>query len=213
LVPNLKIKDLFPSYSVILTSSIAKLGMLFEKLVTASLAVKYYLCRLQDNKKQLRFGKIYYKDSEVVDSEGAAWAKLRKMKIDFSEGIDHPTDEATVDSSTLKHAVSRNDKNKTAHHDMILYSNKGLIAVQAKASLRTPTPKAIKSQLKVHKGTDRQVDLLIWIFLGDLAATRLRRSNFEDKVVFLDGSGVCNGMSLDLLRSSKMVQGIKKSLA
>ena len=86
---------------------------------------------------------------------------------------------------------------------MILYSDEGLIPVHVRASFAIPSPKDIDRQLKPSQGSKEDVKVLIWILLGNLEETRRKRHQFSDRVVFFNGSGICNGMSLDMLRAVK----------
>ena len=84
---------------------------------------------------------------------------------------------------------------------MILYSDNDPIPVQVKASLDIPSPKDINLQLEPRDGSRVEVKVLMWVFLGNLQDTQRKRHQFKDRVVFLNGSGICNGMSLDMLRA------------
>jgi hypothetical protein len=296
LVKNLKIKHLFLRYSDIGVSDAHPLGMLFEKLLTASFAVKYYLCRITDGEIDVPFDKLYaseypstlnatggtspdkssspasdagtspdqssspdsdagtspdqssssasdavthfdeaairfsnaegsQSDNPLSDSDPLRFLaqsgealdssdddssdEMTSRTFDFSGGISNPDAEATVESSPLPHAVTRNGRSRLALHDLILFSREGPAPVQVKASFKVPTPKKIDDQLKKYRPSPKrppptQVDLLIWISLGDI--NELRRQQYRGRVVFLNGSGVCNGMSLDMLRCAKMVK-------
>ena len=197
LVANIDMKHLFPSYSKICGSDPHSLGLLFEKIIAASFAVKYYLLRLTRGKDDVLFRFLY------TLSEDESAERLKRITFDFSEGIDLPVSEGTVFNSA-KHAVTRNRSSRTAHHDLILYSKEGPIPVQIKNSFKNPRSKEIKKQLKVFRNSADEVDILIWIYLGDLNSLRLK-THFASNVVFLNGSGVCNGMSMDILCASKIV--------
>ena len=195
LVNNIDVKHLFPSYSDICGSDPQSLGKLFEKLITASFAVTYYLYRLSDGTIDIPFN-ILYDSNEDAEL-------LQRVTLNFSQGIDYPVSEATVLNS-VKHAVTRNRNSPTAHHDLILYSEEGPIPVQIKNSFKNPRSKEVKKQLKVFRKSADEVNILIWIYLGDVRTLGLK-TVFASKVVFLNGSGVCNGMSLDLFCASKIV--------
>ena len=174
--------------------------MLFEQLLTASLAVKYYLYRKYRRQTSVQFTSLY------ICSEEESLTLLKNRTLDFSDGIDCPKIEATIETSQLAHAVTRNSSIRSAHHDMILYSNEGPIPVQVKASFTRPTTADIEIQLKANKRSDVTAPVLIWMSLGDFTVGSLR-DKFSDRVVFLNGSGVCNGMSIDMLRSAKLGLG------
>jgi hypothetical protein len=176
--------------------------MLFEKLVMASFAVKYYLLKLEGGVTDVCFTAIY------LSSEFEELDLLKTRTIDLSQGIDYPTTEATIASSSLLHAVTRNREVQTAHHDMILYSKEGPIPVQLKASFKTPTGKHIKNQLRAGRNSKNHVDVLIWISLIE-AEPRIKQ-RFKSQVVFLNGSGVCNGDSFDKVCGALQVQATRK---
>ena len=200
LVKNVDIKHLFMSYSEICICNAYDLGMLFEKLLTASFAIKYYLYRLEYGEVDVKFDSLYNLHQSAPP--------LHNRTIDFSQGIDFPDKEATVESCTTQ-TVTRNRESPTAHHDIILYSKEGPIPLQVKASFKTPTSKQINSQLKVCKQSDKHVTLLIWISLINETSSRIKQ-RFNQNVVFLDGSGVCNGISIDVFRAAKIVQSVDK---
>ena len=200
LVKNVEIEHLFTRYSKFAVSSVYNRGMLFEEALTASLAVKYYLCQLG------KLGAINVKFTSIyLSSEKESLVLLQNRTVDFSRGIKYPSDEATVDGTWLDRAVSRNREKRQALHDMILYSKEGLIAVQAKASPKAPSSKIIDLQLKRRRGEDDKVDVLIWMSLCDFPRVTLAKK-FADRVVFLNGYGVCNGISLDMIRALKAVE-------
>ena len=94
--------------------------------------------------------------------------------------------------------------NNSAHHDIILpaiVSGHILnIPVSAKASAKLSPDKKIQSQLKVSKQQDaKNVELLIWLYLGQ----QKREKRYYNNVLFLDGSGCCNGLALDQLILTK----------
>jgi hypothetical protein len=194
LVFNLKVRDLFVSYDSLCRWDNYSLGVGYETLFASSLAVKYYLHSISTGEKgYFNFPKIY----DVDSSEEPAYDIMQKYKVDFSEGISVPNQEAFTNSSNLGRAVVHNRNIHNAHHDMILPSltNAGPvnIAVQAKASFKLDGDKKINSQLQVHLDRKEQVKQLFWLYLGDYS----REGNFAS-IVFLDGSGCCNGLALDL---------------
>jgi hypothetical protein len=141
--------------------------------------------------------------SSGVDFGNDSTLPIGRRTFDFSDGIAYPSVEATIDSRDLAHAVTRNKKGPSALHDLILFSKEGPIPVQVKAS--------IEKQLRVYRPNPglpppERVDLLIWVSLCDVAEMRRRRLESVDNIIFLNGSGVCNGMSLDMLRAAKMVK-------
>ena len=136
----------------------------------------------------------------------ASEALLKQRTVDFSKGISLPTSVAKVERVELPHTVARNEHCKTTHQDIILFSKEGLIPIHVMASFKIPSPQDMDVELKRHNLDTQDGTLLIWIVLGNLEETRRKRHQFRDKVVFLDGSGICNGMSLDLLRAIERLQ-------
>ena len=126
--------------------------------------------------------------------------------MDFSYGISYPGAEATVKSKSLTHFLTRNKNARTALHELIFFSKEGSNPVQLKASFDIPTYDAISAQLKICRNSEKKVNLLIWISLADVPDICRKRHQFRDSVAFLNGSGICNGMSLDILRSAKLVK-------
>ena len=120
--------------------------------------------RLTRGKDKVLF-RFLYTLSEVKSAE-----LLQRVIFDFSEGIDLPVSEGTVLNSA-KHAVTRNRSSRTAHHDLILYSKEGPIPLQIKNSFMNPLS---MKQLKVFRISADEVDILIWIYLGDLNSLRLK---------------------------------------
>jgi hypothetical protein len=202
LVNNLEMEHLFPKYSDIGVSDIHPQGMIFERLIASSFAVKYYLCKLTTGENDVSFRSLYR-------SEFAEWSTILDVRtFDFSQGLNLPLTGEVVGSKTLAHAVTWNVELRNAHHDLILYSKQGSIPVQLKYSFDTPTTYQLDDQLKVHRNGQETVDKLIWVSLADLPEIRRKLPQYLDRVVFLNGSGVCNGMSWDMLCSFKRVKKI-----
>jgi hypothetical protein len=112
-----------------------------------------------------------------------------------------PEHEAFVDSINLERAVIHNCKTHTAHHDLILPAERmdqGVvntdtsvnIAVSCNASFELSSDKK-QSQLKRPKQNDAQVDLLIWLYLGN----KKREHKYQGNVVFMNGNGRCSGLA------------------
>ena len=103
-----------------------------------------------------------------------------------------PEKEAFVNQE-LPLPVIHNCKTHNAHHDIILPSNKGNIAVSSKASFNLSSDKTIQSQLKKSKTNDESVSLMMWLYLG----TYQREEQYTN-VVFINGNDCCNGLTLDM---------------
>jgi hypothetical protein len=205
LIPNFEIKHLFVSYDKLRSMHLYNLGMCYEKLFASSLAVKFYLRTLvQGGQQVLPMSKLY----DTARDENELRQSLSKIFVDFSSGLDLPTEEALANSTTFPTAVIHNRNIRSAHHDMILpcqvQSPNGLmmrmnIPVSCKASFDLSGGKTIQSQLKVSKQSDEVVPLLIWLYLGK----EKKEEKYQDRVIFLSGDGCCNGLALDMFILTK----------
>ena len=130
-------------------------------------------------------------------SELRAYHIMKKYQVNFSKGVSLPSSEVLANASDLGYSVLHNRNIHNAHHDIILpaLTRIGIvnIAVQAKASFDLSDLKTMTKQLLVSPASSEQVKQLIWLYLGE----KRREENFNT-VVFLDGSGCCNGLALDL---------------
>jgi hypothetical protein len=178
--------------------------MCYEKLFASSLAVKYYLCKLeQKNRKFLPILDLY----DIEKKDVSSIQSLASILVDFSSGMDLPSQEAFVNSTNLPSAVIHNCNIQSAHHDIILPSKiQGLngdilvnIPVSCKASFDLSSNKTIQNQLKTSKQTDILVYLLVWLYLGN----EKREEKYQNNVVFLNGDGCCNGLALDMFILTK----------
>lgn len=193
-VNNLEIKNLFLSFDELCKYDIYNLGTCFEKLFVSSLAVKYYLWTLLHPKEgNLASFTDLYDFTNDPDSSDQSELQLDNLLLDLSEGIAYPEGEIRINSrKKLPKAVIHNILNHNAHHDIILPTELGNIPVSAKASFRLEK-KRVDQQLLLSKKTDKEVELLIWLYLGNL---EMPYKNSKVKVI--DGSGVCNGLAHDL---------------
>ena len=204
LIPNLDIENLFVSFDQVRQLDLYKFGMCYESLFASSLAVKYCLRKLEGVSQQyLSILDLYDIRKDDVSSKQS----LESILVDFSSGINLPSQEAFVNSADLPCAVIHNCNIKTAHHDIILPSkiqgpNGDIlvnIPVSCKASFDLPGNKTIQNQLKISKQNDDLVYLLVWLYLGN----DNREEKYQDKVVFLNGAGCCNGLALDMFILTK----------
>ncbi len=108
-----------------------------------------------------------------------------------------PEKEAFV-NQTFPLAVIHNCKTHNAHHDIILPTSIGSIAVSIKASFDLSSNKTIQSQLKISKKSDDTVSLLMWVSLGNH-----QRNEMYNNIVFITGYGCCNGLALDMFILTK----------
>jgi hypothetical protein len=198
-VKNLNVKDLFLSFDIVCSYDLHRLGMYFESLLASSLAVKYYICLLSDPKssrdKNVEFTTIY----DFKKEENISKTLLSKYKLNLSEGIFYPDSEALA-SDKFPCAVVHNKNNHNAHHHILLPSDQGVIAVSAKASVAFKNA-ALKKQLYISKKSKDQVTQLILLYLGSPP-----KKEKEENVAFIDGSGVCNGISLEMFKLVKKLK-------
>jgi hypothetical protein len=197
-VKNLNVNDLFLSFDIVCSYDIYRLGMYFESLFASSLAVKYYICLLSDHNsssdKNVEFTTIY----DFKKEENISKTLLSNYKLNLSEGIFYPESEALA-SDKLPCAVVHNKKNHKAHHDILLPTDQGVIAVSAKASF-VFNSEDLEKQLYISKKSNDQVTQLILLYLGNPP-----REEKED-VAFIDGSGVCNGITLQMFKLLKKLK-------
>jgi hypothetical protein len=196
LIPNLDVNDLYISYDILCSWDNYNLGVGYETLFASSLAVKYYLRSISTKKNN-----GYYSFPDIYDisrSELPAFNILNKYEVNFSHGISLPTLEVFTNVADLGFTVVHNRNIHNAHHDIILparaRANLGIvyIAVQAKASFDLSDRTTITKQLLVSPTSLEQVQQLFWLYLGEK-----RREEMFDSIVFLDGSGCCNRLTLE----------------
>jgi hypothetical protein len=189
-VKNLKIRELFLSFDEICQADLFHFGIMYESLFVSSLAVKYYLWKIlqPETVSLVSFSSLY--DFGGAESEGSR-KQLAQFQLDFSEGICYPENEAFTNQNLPK-AVIHNRFTHNAHHDIILPTQQGGIPVSAKASFDYDTKK-MNEQLLLSNTSNMKVAQLIWLYLGNV-----KKAEIHDNVAFLDGSGVCNGLSIDL---------------
>ena len=195
LVPNLDVKDLYISLDILCSWENYNVGIGYETLFASSLAVKYYLRSISTGMTgYFSFPAIY----DISRSDLPAFNIMSKYYVNFSQGISLPTREVLTNVADLGFAVVHNRNIHNAHHDLILPARTNLgivnIAVQAKASFDLSDQTTITKQLLVSPASLEKVQQLFWLYLGET-----RREEKFDSIVFLDGSGCCNGLALDFL--------------
>ncbi|KAJ2986934.1 hypothetical protein HDV02_006435 [Globomyces sp. JEL0801] len=196
LIPNLDVRDLHISFDTLCSWENYNLGVGYETLFSSSLAVKYYLRSIstENTSGYFSFPAIY----DISHSDEATFNIMSDYEVNFSHGISLPTHEVFTNAADLGFTIVHNRNIHNAHHDIILPARTKLgnlnIAVQAKASLDLSDKKTIAKQLLVSPDTSDRVQQLIWLYLGET-----RREQLFDSIVFLDGSGCCNGLALDFI--------------
>jgi hypothetical protein len=191
-VGNLNVEDLFLSFDFICKCDLYNLGICYETLFVSSLAVKYYIWNISQNSKNdmVPFSTLY--DFGGAESS-ASQSLLAKFNLNLSNGILFPATEAFVNQNLPLTAIIHNKAHHGAHHDIILSTVMGAIAISAKASFSFSAQK-LKEQMLVSKNSAENVTQLILLYLGGL-----KDEGRYTSVAFLNGSGVCNGLSLDIL--------------
>ena len=198
LVPNLDIKDLYISYDMLCSWEKYNLGVGYETLFASSLAVKYYLQSISTGSSVAYFSFPTIYDISRLDLP--AFDIMTEYMVNFSQGISLPTREVFANGADLGFAVVHNRNIHNAHHDLVLpacVSGKTVnIAVQAKASFDLSDKKTILKQLLISPTSLEPVKQLFWLYL--YLGKHQREKKFNS-IVFLDGSGCCNGLALDFL--------------
>jgi hypothetical protein len=208
LVPGLILDDLYIythkwfEQSLLLTD----LGLLWEKLIVSSLAVKYYLTHIKDNRDYLFLSEIY-----ELDDGAQAKPILSKFMVNFCDGIIRQKKEILWNESSLLKAIYHNIEFQNAHHDIILaakeYDGTKMvecnIAVQCKNSLIKPKAGAISSQLTC--------DYLLWFYPKchadhppkNYTTNDVKKALQNKRLGFLSGCGCASILYVDLIRVLK----------
>jgi len=197
LIPGIQLEDLLV-YSKKwwkMALNIHTIGTFWEKLITSSLAVKYYLHQLDSPGEYLPLTKIY-----KLSNSAQAYPLLTLFSVNLSEGVIVPEKEVTV-RDILSKAIYHNSQ-QNAHHDIILSANPNNIAIQCKYSFYDPGGDAISSQLVGCK-------YLLWFYLGCDEDSSDAPKNYKTEMVisalkenqlgFLNGAGCASPLSIDLL--------------
>jgi len=148
----------------------------------------------------------------AIASTAQAHTLVSSLTVDFSSGIQRPSNEVTIDTHPLLPAVYLNRRSPTAHHDMICYTTPGPAASQCKHSLTDPKGGDVAKQLA---GTD----ILLWFYLGRDEDSNVPPKKYnneivqqkmnEDKLGFLSGAGCASPFALDfLILMKKLVKSI-----
>jgi hypothetical protein len=206
LVPNLNVRDLYISYDILCSWENYNLGIGFETLFASSLAVKYYLRSISTGKREyFKLGDIY----DISRSDFPAYDLMENYEVNFSDGISLPTNEVFSNVTYSKFAVVHNRNIHNPHHDLILPARTSSgtvnIAVQAKASFDLSDRTVITKQLLVSRTSLEPVPQLFWLYLG-----KEKRENMFGSIVFLDGSGCCNGLALDFYILMKKLRSLNQ---
>jgi len=195
IVPGVKLEDLHvsPLNLAKLQIHTTDMGHFYEKLLASSLAVKYQLFKLQHPGEEVFLSNII----DILDSE------FYSNAIDWSKGVCVSEIEAIVGSGDL-HAICLNIKVHHAHHDIVV-SN--AIGFSCKNSMIWPQASEIIQQLEGIQGGNK----LLWCFLGaDRKSPNWKNQNVcdalkEKRLAFISGNHVISDVTLDLLKSIKLV--------
>ncbi|KAI9314000.1 hypothetical protein BDR26DRAFT_887438 [Obelidium mucronatum] len=199
-IENLVLSDLFTSHDILCSQNLYNFGTGFEKLFVAALAVKYYLVTLENSIK----GYVLFTDLYQMD--GMLPAAIQGFRVNFSAGIKTSDTQITVNTEIIN-AVGHNVKCHNGHHDIILpgilsSGIKSNIPFQCKASFDLSSKSVIESQLHDMPHSNTNVVQMFWLYLGK----GVSREALFPQIAFLNGSGCCNGMSLDCLILVKKLQ-------
>jgi len=195
---DLNITELFLSFDDVCSRDLHRLGIYYESLFVSSLGVKYYVWGLSNMPSNSFVPFLTLYDFGGAESK-ASESLLVKYELNLSEGIFYPPKEAFVDNN-LPWTVVHNQNHHNAHHDIILPTNLGCIPVFVKASFDYVIGK-INEQWFVFKTSSTKICQWIWLYLDSFANERK-----QEEVAFLNGSGVCNGLSLDMYILVKKVK-------
>ena len=170
-IKNLDLRDLFlPHYN---------LSSKFEKIVVASLAVRYYILRLEYPSGDMSLQKLF----------GCSVGAYSDYKVDLSEGINFPQyAQVTVNDKNLPSSIIHNKDFSKTH--IILVSKNGNIAVSVKASTKLPSSYQVNQKLKATRESKEPSCNLIRLYLGP--ATKTRRG-----VPIISGFSFCNRHAIE----------------
>jgi hypothetical protein len=163
--------------------------------------VKYHVWKLANESMEdmVPFCQIY--DFGGAESDQSR-SLVSSLMIDLSEGIFYSEKEVFIQQN-LPHAVIHNKNNHNAHHDIILPTNQGGIPISAKASVSLAGESVIDRQLFLSKNSIEAAKMVIWLYLGS-RDTEFRYQN----VAFINGSGACNGLALDMFILVKKLKSL-----
>ena len=201
-VKNLDVKDLFLSFDTVKSFDLNQLRVCFESLFSSSVAVKYFIRRLSDTsgRQSVRFTSIYdFKRAArhyFKEPEKKSEPLLTEMELNLSEGLFYPNSEITA-RDTLPLAVVHDKENHNAQHAILLPTDMGVIAVSTKAAFDADR-EDLEKQLRLSTQSDENVAQLLFLYFGSSP-----NGEKVENLPFLDGSGVCNGRSIDLLKKFK----------
>ena len=201
-VNNFQPQDLFISYDKLCQCNLYRLGICYEVLFASSLAVKYYVWKLANKStdNMVSFCQIY--DFGGAESDQSK-RLLSTLMTDLSQGIFYSDKELFIHQQDLPHAVIHNKNLHNAHHDIILPTNQGGIPISAKASVSLADKSVIDRQFFLSKNSVESAKMLIWLYLGS-RDPELKYQN----VAFINGSGVCNGLALDMFILVKKLKSL-----
>jgi len=206
LVPNLNFEDLLVSCSkwADKMKSLYDLGILWEKIIASSLAVKYILYREQ--KKLLATDSVKLSEIYELGEKAQAYPLLSSVNVNFSLGMRNHKKEVNSNDN-LSRAVYLNSNVRDAHHDIILSADPHNVAIQCKNSFKTPDGGIIKRQL--------DCEYLLWFFMGwdeensippvDFRESEVIAALKEKRLGFVNGSGCTSLVVYDLINALKIV--------
>jgi hypothetical protein len=202
LIPNLKFSDLHLPLAVWFKAEHdqTEVGLLWEKNLASSIAVKYRLCAIAQKQKKISL-------ELVIPKTG-----LKGFFVDFSDGIIAMNTETFVDAD-VSPAVIGNWGFSTSHHDIILFATPNNIAIQCKNTLDTPEGSVVKKQLgpkpKAKPERPAKVATLIWFSLSsrvpEFKVPEVKDAIEKKRLVFQNGEGVVHPLFLKTLKLLKEI--------
>ena len=216
LVPGLSVDYLFVSLDDWVKGSANQtwIGQVYERLIAASLAVKYFQFFSKPETEEHRhptdgrvpMSRLY----NVKTPRGEAGRLLDDFYVNLSGGIVVKDTEVKVTSSDLGNALYLNQRAQNSRHDCVLpgvlRSQKKLMnsAFQLKNSLSKPEAEAVKKQLDPET-------VLFWFYLDapdhnspvDYKVKQVKTAREEGRLAFLSGAGSINPCTFEQLKEVK----------
>jgi len=217
LVPGLSIDYLFVSLQDWVKGSTNQtwIGQVYERLIVASFAVKYFQYFSKPNTPyhphppdgRVPLIELY----NVRENQGEAWKFLSDFYVNLSGGVKLQATEVKVSSGGLGNAIYLNQQVQNSHHDAILpgflfsCQSNVVAAFQLKNSLSKPEVDVLKKQLPGKPNP------LVWFYIDapdhnspvNFRVKEVKDAKNEGRLVFLSGMGSINPCMFQLLKEIK----------
>ena len=188
-VKNLDVRNLFLTHDQLSSYGQMVAGVQFEKTLVSALAVRYYILKLDPSISRVTLENLF----------ACRVGAYSNFLVDFSQGIHYPErTAATVSDVNLPPAVIHNMQIPSAHHDIILPTDNGNVAISVKPQMAKPGE--VDKQLKIDKSS-QEAARLIWFYLGD---------ELNIKLPILNGFSVCNRHAIETLLFWKRLNNKKR---